>query len=114
MFVKIFSELYPRLVVINLSRNPVIGCWRLISTHYENEISKLNKKNRRWLKILISEARFAADASSKIKGALKKDLLPIVSGALMKTQRNQRALMVTMKNEKVLTMRISGVEDLEL
>lgn len=54
------------------------------SVHINDKaISKLNNKDARWLKILILEdTRFTADALSKIKGSLKKDLLPIVFGEL--------------------------------
>ena len=54
---------------------------QIVSAHInENAISKLTK-DAIWLKILISEAKFTADASSKIKGtALEKDLLSVIFG----------------------------------
>ena len=52
---------------------------QIVSDHInDNVIRKLNKKSAKWLKVLVSEAKFTSEALSKIKEALPKDLLPTV------------------------------------
>ena len=63
--------------------------------------------------MLISEARFTDDASSKIKGTLEKDLPLIIFGCIDEsgssdenTEKTESSQMMTMKKQKVMTMRI--------
>ena len=46
----------------------------------ENEVSQLNKRDLKWLKVLINESKFTVDAVIKIRGALKEQLIPNVFG----------------------------------
>ena len=61
-------------------------------------IGKLNKKDARWLKILLSETKFTAEAVKLIKGVLREDVLPIVFEQLSsRTKSPHQIMMMEMK-----------------